>query len=207
MIRAALRLAAVGALAVALSGCISLLPKSKPAQLYRFGQSAASAPVGTARTAETVRVFLANGTFQGEGGGDRLLTISGGKAAYVAQSRWVEPAGVLWNEAVSAAFDADAGRVRLVSRGQQAKSSYALRLDVRNFEARYDAGPNNPPTVVVRLRAVMTTADLSSTVEKIFEARTKASDNRVGAIVSAYDKAVAEVLGELVGWTNANIGA
>jgi cholesterol transport system auxiliary component len=114
---------------------------------------------------------------------------------------------VLWNEALSAAFDADAGRVRLVSRGQQAKSEYSLRLDVRNFEARYDAGPNNPPTVVVRVRAVMNKADLSNTAEKIFEARTKASDNRVGAIVSAYDKAVAEVLGEVVGWTNGNIGA
>ena len=37
MTRALLRLAAMAACAVALSGCISLLPKNKPAQLYRFG--------------------------------------------------------------------------------------------------------------------------------------------------------------------------
>ena len=43
MTRALLRLALVGLCAVALSGCISLLPKSKPAQLYRFGPVATGA--------------------------------------------------------------------------------------------------------------------------------------------------------------------
>jgi cholesterol transport system auxiliary component len=201
MIRAALRLAAVGACALALSGCISLLPKSKPAQLYRFGQPIASAPAPAA-TAETVGVLVTNGTFQGEAGGDQILTITGGKAAYIARSRWVAPASVLWSEAVAAAFDADPGKVRLVSRGQQGKSAYALRLDVRNFETLYESGPDSAPTVVVRVRAVMTNADLSKTAEQVFEATTKASDNRVGAIVSAYDKAVSEILGEIVTWTN-----
>jgi cholesterol transport system auxiliary component len=200
MIRAVLRVAMVAAAALAVSGCISLLPKSKPAQLYRFGQEATAATSGPSQG--TVGVFQANGTFQNEAGGDRILTISGGKVAYIAQSRWVSPAGVLFNEAVTAAFDADPGRVRLISRGQQAKSDYALRLDVRNFETRYDAGPHSAPTVVVRVRAVMTKADLSKTAEQIFEAKAKASDNRVGEIVAAYDKAVADVLGQVVTWTN-----
>jgi len=203
MIRAALRLAVMGACALALSGCISLLPKSKPAQLYRFGQSGATAAAQPAPSA-TVGVFQANGTFQGEAAGDRLLTINGGKAAFIAQSRWVAPAGVLFNEAVVSAFDADGGKVRLISRGQQGKSAYALRLDVRNFEARYESGPDSAPTVVVRVRAVLTNADLTKTAEQIFESRSKAANNRVGAIVEAYDKATSEVLGQVVGWTNTN---
>jgi cholesterol transport system auxiliary component len=205
MIRAAFRLAVVSACALALSGCISLLPKSKPAQLYRFGQSAAASAAEPA-PAETVGVFQANGTFQGEAAGDRILTVSGGKAAFIAESRWVAPAGVLFNQAVVSAFDADPGRVRLISRGQQGKSAFALRLDVRNFEARYESGPGSPPTVVVRVRAVLTNADLSKTAEQIFESRTKAANNRVGAIVEAYDKATSEVLGQVVGWTNTNAG-
>ena len=36
----------------------------------------------------------------------------------------------------------------------------------------------------------------------MFEARKPAGDNRVGAIVPAYDAAVREVLGKLVTWTN-----
>ena len=214
MIRAALRLPNLfrligfGACALALSGCISLLPKTKPSQLYRFGQSAAASapgPVGGA-VGGTVGVFLTNGSFPNEAAGDRILIITGGKAAFVAQSRWVAPAGVLFNEAVAHAFDADTGRVRLISRGQQAKIGYALRLDVRNFETRYDAGPDAAPRVVVRVRAILTSADLSKTAEQIFEVGTRAGDNRVGAIVSAYDKSLGDVLGQVVAWTNANAG-
>ncbi|HKP78690.1 MAG TPA: ABC transporter, partial [Phenylobacterium sp.] len=151
---ALLRLAAVGLSALALSACVSLLPKTKPAHLYRFGQpvsaAAISAPVGT------VGVFRTNASFQREAAGDRLLTITNGKAAYVAATRWVAPAAVLWDEAVVAAFDADEGHVRLIARGEPASAPYVLRLDVRNFEAQYDQGPKVPPVVVVRVRAAVT---------------------------------------------------
>ena len=200
MIRTLIRIAAAGVCALALSGCISLLPKTKPAQLYRFGQppAAASAPVASG----TVGVFRANGVFQGESAGDRILTVTGGKAAYIAQSRWVAPASILFDEALLNAFDADPGRARLISRGEQGKTDYALRVDVRNFETRYDAGPDSAPTVVIRLRAAMSKADRSDAGETILEARVRAGDNRVGSIVEAYDKAIAEVLGKLVAWTN-----
>jgi len=199
MIRAALRLVAVGACALALSGCISLLPKSKPAQLYRFGQTAAAAP-GPATG--TVGVLHTNGTFANEAGGDRILTLGDGKAAYIAQSRWVAPAAVLWNEAVVRAFETDNGKVRLVSRGQQTRAAYSLRMDVRNFETHYDEGADRAPTVLVRVRAVLTSADFTKTTEQVFEAKAPAADNRVGAIVGAYDAAVDAVLGQIVAWTN-----
>jgi cholesterol transport system auxiliary component len=207
MIRAPLRLApalrivGVAVLALALSGCISLLPKSKPSQLYRFGASAAEA----SPRESAVGVFLAHGLFPSEAASDRILTIDGGKAAYIARSRWVAPASLLWIEAVHGAFDADPGRVRLNVRGQASKSEYVLRLDVRNFEARYENGVDSAPTVVVRVRGVMSKMDMSKVTEQIFEVKAPASSNRVGAIVAAYDKAVTDVLGQIVAWTNANI--
>jgi cholesterol transport system auxiliary component len=207
MIRAKLRFApvlkvvAVVAIALTLSGCISLLPKTKPAQLYRFGQPTAEA----SSNAGTVAVFQANGLFPSEAAGDRILTMNDGKAAFIAQSRWIAPASVLWVQAVQNAFDVDPGRARLNVRGQVGKSEYVLRLDVRNFEARYEGGTDGAPTVVVRVRGVMTKADMSKVTERIFEAKAQAADNRVGAIVSAYDKAVGEVLGEIVAWTNDNV--
>lgn len=198
---ALLRLAAVGATALALSACVSLLPKTKPAHLYRFGQpvsaAAVDAPIGT------VGVFRTIASFQREAAGDRLLTITGGKAAYVAETRWVAPATVLWDEAVVAAFDADAGHVRLIARGEPASASYVLRLDVRNFEAQYDQGPKAPPLVVVRVRAAITsTVGRGLVGEKLFEKRIRAGNNRVTAIVPAYDRAVADILTEIVAWTN-----
>jgi cholesterol transport system auxiliary component len=201
MTRALLRLAALGACAVALGGCISLLPKSKPAQLYRFGQAVAAAPAAPSAAARTVGVFRTNGTFESAAADDRILTVTGGKAAFIAQSRWVAPASVLFDEAVAAAFDAAPGHVRLVSRGQQGKFAYALRLDMRQFETVY-ATPDGAPTVVVRLHAALSRTDLSIAGEQEFEARVPAGDNRVGAIVAAYDKAVADVIGKLVAWTN-----
>jgi cholesterol transport system auxiliary component len=197
---ALLRLAAVALLAAGLSGCISLLPKSKPAQLYRFGLAAGEAPASP----RAIGVYRANGAFQRESAGDRILTITGERAAYIAQARWVAPAEVLFDEALATAFDTGGGRVRLVTRGEPARSDYALRVDVRDFETRYDGAT---PRVVIRLRALLTRDQNRAVVgEQIFEATVPASENRVSAIVAAYDKALQAVLGQLVGWTNATVG-
>lgn len=195
-----LRLCALALCAVALSGC-ALLGGGKPAHLYRFGQSAVGEP--TPAAASSVTVFRGPGSFQREAAGDRILTVTGGKAAFVADTRWVAPAQVLFNQAVAAAFDADAGRVRLVSRGEPGGADYVLRLDVRNFETRYDRGPKAAPVVVVRLRAALTSSKAQFVQEEMFEAQVRAGGNRVAAIVAAYDAAVAEVLGKTVAWTNA----
>ncbi len=193
-------LAVIGATSLGAAGCISLLPKAKPTDLYRFGQTTPAA--SEAAKGGTVGVLRATSTFQRESSGDRLLTITGGKVAYVAETRWVAPAVTLWDQALLAAFDADGGRARLVSRGEPAAVPYILRLDVRNFEARYESGPKAAPIVVVRVRAALTGRDKGQLTERIFESRVTAADNRVSAIVPAYDKAVADVLKDIVAWTN-----
>jgi cholesterol transport system auxiliary component len=197
------RLAVLGVAALALGGCVSLFPKTKPAQLYRFGGTQAAAAAAPHRS---VGVFRANTRFAEEAADDRILTVTGGKAAYIAESRWVAPASVLFDEAVSNAFDANPGPVRLLMRGQPGRADYSLRLEVRSFEARYNS-PDAAPTVAVRVYAVLTRSDQSSVAEQIFDASAPASDNRVGAIVDAYDKAVGDVVGKLVTWTEASAKA
>lgn len=197
-----LRFAAATILALAVSGCVTLLPKAKPVDLYRFGE--AGTAQSTATPVGSVGVFRASSLFQREAGGDRLVTVTGGKVAYLAESRWVAPAVVLWDAAVLTAFDADPGSTRLISRGEAGKVDYVLRLDVRNFETRYDKGPRAAPSVVVRVRASLTSgSNRSLTGERIFESQITAADNRVSEIIPAYDRAVAEVLKEIVVWTNA----
>jgi cholesterol transport system auxiliary component len=93
--------------------------------------------------------------------------------------------------------------VRLISRGEPASAAYILRLDVRSFEARYEHGPKAAPTVVVRVRAALTQSGKTPAVsERIFEQQVAAGDNRISAIVPAYDRAVSEVLKDVVAWTN-----
>jgi cholesterol transport system auxiliary component len=194
-----LRLLALALCAAALSGCISLLPKTKPSQLYTFVPPPAAARAAT--VPRPVAVFRTNGSFQSESADDRMLTVTNGKAAYVAQSRWVAPAALLFDQAVDQAFDASP--VRLVQRGQQGRTAYGLRLDMRNFEVRYTSGPDAAPVVVVRLHAALNKSDQTIVGEEIFEATAPAADNRVGAIVVAYNKALAETLAKLVAWTEA----
>jgi cholesterol transport system auxiliary component len=201
-----LRIVGVGLMALSLAGCVSLLPKQKPSQLYRFeGAPPAAASEAEPKTETAggprIGVFRAGGQFQREAAGDRILTIAGDKTAYIADARWVAPADVLFEQSLARAFDG-AGKARLVVRGEPARASWALRLDVRNFEARY-AG--HRPSVVVRVRASLLRDSSQGVQEKIFEATVPAGDNRVGAIVAAYDRAVGQVLAELVTWVEASV--
>ena len=199
-----LRLALIAACAVSVSGCISLLPKTKPALLYSFGQNPVAEAAGPISPAAQIGVLRTIGSFQRQTAGDRMLTITGDRAAYVARSRWVAPAEVLFNQGLVNMFEASPGRIRLVSRGERAPAAYALRTDVRNFELRYDMGPDTAPTAVVRVRATLTrTRDFTVVAEQMFESTVRAGENRVGAFATAYDQATAQVQQAIVAWTTA----
>jgi cholesterol transport system auxiliary component len=198
---------AILVLAAGASGCVSVFPKSKPAQLYTFGHPAPPAQEATPATpvtaaAERTGVLLAAVSFPRAAQGDTLLTMTGAQAAYIEQSRWVAPAVVLFREAVERRFDDDARRTRLVARGDLARSSLILRLDVREFEAVY-AYPEAIPTVAVSMRARLAAADGSPLQERSFAVRRPVNENRVSVIVDGLDEATDEVLGELVTWADA----
>lgn len=202
MIRNAAKALAVMALALSLSGCISVFPKAKPASLYRFGESDVSVPKGP--PGAMFGVLKAPSAFTRAAAGDRILTSSNGEVAYIADARWVSPAFVLFEEAVARAFQNDPGRARLIGRGEVAKADLVLRLEVRTFEADYVNDPKAAPEVVVRVRGVLNrNTDRALVGDQVFEARVKAADNRVSAIVPAFDQATAKVLGDVVAWTNA----
>lgn len=192
----------LAAMMIPLAGCISLLPKVKPVQLYRF-------EVAAPATAETndaqIGVLLSPVDFQQAAATDRILTVTGGEAAYVKDTRWVSPASVLFDEAVARAFQGAPGRVRLVQRGDMAKAQFALKLEVSSFETRYDE-PKAIPEVVVEVHALLSrNADREVVGDRIFTSTVRAADNRVGAIVPAYDEALGNVLGQLTGWVNSSV--
>lgn len=208
-LKAATRTMVAAGLAMALAGCVTVFPKEEPTQLYRFGAPSTAAGQERADQAQagpatgSVGLLKPASSFAKAVAGDRILSINGAEAAYIAGARWVSPASALFDEAVAQAFDADTGAVRLVGRGEAARADYVMRIDVRNFEAAYDHGPKAAPTVVVRAHAVLTrTQDRALVAEKLFEVRIKAPGNRVGLIVSTFDAAVAQLLSQLVTWSN-----
>ncbi len=200
-----IRLSAVAFTAVALTGCISLFPKTKPVNLYQFDYimpadeaAATPAPGGLFGVQK-----LASG-FTKAAGGDRIMTVTGASdVAYIADARWATPASVLFDEAVNKAFDQDGAPARLINRGEIGQSDYALKLNVRDFQVSY-AAPKGRPSVVVTVQAILTkSGDRSLVAERSFSRTVAADSDRQAAIVRAFNVAVSGVLKDLVEWTSA----
>lgn len=201
--RKTLTLLAAALAAVSVSACVTVFAKEDPATLYRFGSKAA-APAATAPTGPLFGVLKTPTVFTRAAAGDRLLTVTNGEAAYVAGVRWVSPASILFDEAVAQSFEAGNGRARLIGRGEVAKADLVLRLEVRTFETAYLNGPKAAPEVQIRVRAVLSrNADRALVGDQVFSSTVPAGDNRVTAIITAYDQANADVLSQINRWVNA----
>ncbi len=204
MIRLLKGAAAVAAVAV-LGGC-SLLSTPDPVQLYRFG----NLPSGVSERespASTVQVAMRRPEFAQAVREDRILGVTGTEAAYIKGARWVSSADILFSDSLESAFAAQATRVRLVGPRELTRASQALDIDVRTFEARY-ASPGAAPvaTIIARVR-LLNAQERSVTAERVFTVEQPAGENRVGAIVSAFDAATRELNSQIVSWTDQNAQA
>jgi cholesterol transport system auxiliary component len=187
-----------------LGGCITLLPKTAPAQLYRFGEHAGTASARPSAPGEALTGLLLSTGFTRTAESDRILTTAGSETAYIARSRWVAPASVLFDEAATRAFETGNAPFRLMRRGDIGPTNVSLRIDVETFEADYAPGWKGAPTVVVRARVLfMHPAGHGVPSSQDFEVSKPAGENRVGAIVQAYDAATEDLLSQIVTWTTA----
>ncbi len=192
-------LAAAAVAAVALSGC-SLLSTPKPVQLYRFGGSGAGEASAPASAAAPIPVALRRIDFPEASKGDRILGVTGTEAAYIKGARWVSPAEILFNDALEEAFNAHP-KVRLIGRREPGVATRVLSVDVTRFEARYDA-LGGTPTVVITARARLTVLpERNVTSEEVFTVSQPARENRVSAIVDAFDIASRDLDAQIVDWT------
>lgn len=195
-----IRLAVAAAGALAVSAC-ALLSTPDPVQTYRFG----SAPVSAAAPAASpVQVALRRVEFPEAVEGDKLLGVTGTETAYIKGARWVSPAADLYMESLENAFAAQATRVRLIGPRELTRGERTLDVDVRSFEARYDA-PGLAPTIVVAARVrLLAMPDRTVAAERLFTVEQPAGANRVSAIVEAFDTATRDLNTQIVSWTDAN---
>ena len=197
------------AAAMGLSGCVSLLPKTKPSQLYRFGsETPLSAPSarGTVFGTGKISIALSETQFPRASISDGMLTVTGDRTAYIAGARWVAPARILFQEAIERAFQSRAKAVRIVDVGDVGLAAGALRIDVMNFEARYPQ-PGATPTIVIDLIARLTRSDGTLLDQRAFSIATPAQDDRVSLIVRAFDGATSGVLDEVVDWADQEVAS
>jgi ABC-type uncharacterized transport system auxiliary subunit len=195
---------AVTLAAMALSAC-ALLATPEPVQTYRFGEAAPAASAALS-VASPTEVTLRRVEFPRAVEGDRLLGVTGTETAYIAGARWVSPAADLYMASIENAFTAQATRVRLIGPRELIRARRSLDIDVRSFEARYEA-PGRAPTIVITARArLLALPDRTVAAEQVFTIEQPATANRVSAIVEAFDIATRDLNTRIVAWTDASAG-
>ncbi len=191
--------------ALGLSGCVSLLPEQPQAAYYRLEPPASFK--GRAPTTESVASKLdiavaRPDTTRALGGSEIALAQPDGSVAYMADVRWVESVPELLQNYIITAFEMSDAPVLATSPRDGVRSDFVLALDMRRFEARYDSSLEGAPVADIAFHArVVRLSDREVVAAQTFAAEVPASENRVSAIVQAFNAASSDVMAQLVDWT------
>jgi cholesterol transport system auxiliary component len=120
---------------------------------------------------------------------------------YFAGADWTDNAPALVQTLLVESFESS-GHVTAVARESLAlKGEYILRPELRHFEAEY-AKEDAPPTIKVVLGLTLVKMpDRNIVGHHDATATTKATENSVPAVVTAFDQALRQVLSDSVAWT------
>ncbi|HVH75060.1 MAG TPA: ABC-type transport auxiliary lipoprotein family protein [Stellaceae bacterium] len=123
---------------------------------------------------------------------------------YFADSAWTERAPLLVQSALLESFE-NSGRLTVLDRDSfEAEPDFVLRMELRHFEAEYLGGAAAPVArVALRVRLV-SAGGRRIVAEAAFARSEKAAANDVPQIVTALDRALEGVIGEVVAWTLGN---
>jgi cholesterol transport system auxiliary component len=191
------------AAAVSVSACVSLLPESTPSAIYRL-----SSPEPGAWTSEapTVIAIVPPQAPRGLAGDEIAIQMADGHIAYLAASRWIAPAPRILQTLIVDTFNASGTGLAPILPEDGVRADYELRLDLREFEAVYDQGDNRAPLIRVRLTARLVARDGRRLAgSNVFAGEARATDNRVGAIIAAFDQASGALSRDLSEWTAAQV--
>lgn len=198
-----LKTTAVLGVAVALTGCVTLLPKTKPAQLYRFGytpemveqKAEAAGTAGRAVGMAPTGIVFGTVTFPQDSAGDRIMTVEGSEVAYVAEARWTSAASGLFKDAISTGFARGGQTVTLEPRGPTA-ANFRLDISVRKFETDYK---RNRPTVSVALDArLIRLSDRMVVGQKFISADIAVRKSDMSLMADGYNQATTQVVTSLI---------
>src|SRR5882757_5941804 len=182
------------------AGCTGSLFQSKapPAPMYllsaKLGTAAQAVPADLAVLKPRVRAGLDT---------DRIAVLYPDRRLdYFADARWSGPLDDVVQDLAVQAFRNGAGLQNVSSDASVFASGYWLEIEIADFQAEYPS-LGAPPTINVRLLArVASAGDRNILGAFAAGARQTATDNRLSAIVEAYEHAVNSALVEIVGDTS-----
>lgn len=120
---------------------------------------------------------------------------------YFANARWTERAPLMVQTLLVESFENTNKIVSVAREGTDLRADYALKTELREFQAEYSAD-GAEPTVEVRVIAkLVKLPERSIIASDAFGATIKAEDTSMDAIIVAFDDALGKVLKRVVSWT------
>jgi ABC-type uncharacterized transport system auxiliary subunit len=178
---------------VGLTGCGSLLQShSPPATVYLLSATTATPGAAVAADLQIRKPRVRSGLDT-----DQILALYPDRHLdHFAGATWSGPVDEVVMDLALQSFRAGANLRSVVDADGSAAGSYWLAIDVLDFQAEY--GTATVPTVHVRFLARL--GDSSGQVLDRFEAdeRRTATDNRLSAIVEAFDQSAGAALARIV---------
>lgn len=127
-----------------------------------------------------------------------------GELQVYADAQWADTAPDMLQTVLVQGFE-DSGKIASVGRqGAGLHGDFLLLLDMRQFESVY-ADPSRPPSAVIEMQAKLLAIPSSRVLAaRTFRVSVPARDKEVPQVVDAFQGAMTDLVGQVVGWTLAN---
>jgi cholesterol transport system auxiliary component len=138
---------------------------------------------------------------------DRIAVLKGRQLDYYRGARWGDRAANVVQSMLVASFE-DQGLFRSVTPDRaRVAGDYVLDVEVRHFQAEYASDNAAPAAHVMIVGRLIRVVDRQLVGTLVAEARSKAQDNRMRAVIAAFETAAQQVALDLAQKTAAAVAA
>ena len=187
------------AMALAVTGCASLLGLSPAPHLYRVTLKS-TYPVNLPHLSGQLLVDVPSAP-AGLDTARIALSRSAVSIDYFADSEWIDRVPLMVQTGLLDSFESSGAITALDREAIGLRADLILKTDIRHFEALYDSR-DRPPEVWVEISARLVDPSGRDVVAHAsFERRKQAQGSDIAQIVPAFDDALGGVMEDIVGWT------
>jgi len=200
-----IKVGAAVAIALTLSGCISVLPDAKAAPtVYRLSVPTAAL---TAANAQTIVINIEYPKApKALGGTDIVLSPDGRRLTAASGASWSEPVPSLLRNVLIDTLGKE-GKVAGIIPNGSTRVPYRLNTDLRRFEAVFDNGEDAAPLATIQLNLTLVDTATRHIVGTHAVYKTVRADQKsVSSIVKATDRASQEAMQDAAIWVSRKLG-
>lgn len=183
--------------ALALAGCVSVLPEARPPAPRFLLEAATYDEAGGTAVSWTLAVDDPASTRVYDS--QRIALIrERGRVDYLANGEWADRGPRLVQAALVRSFENTSRILGVADRASIAGSDFVLQTDIRALHADYTQGA---PAATVAVYARLTSARGKVLAARLFEQRALLRGSSPSAIAAGFDEAVSKTLADMVEWT------